>query len=193
VKTLRFHHILLALLILIVVILNMSIETVWTKRNLEFFPDMAASVPVDAQSERLESLMRGRSSNPVPGTRVAGADATPVVLPADALIATDSSTQAWVSASLPRGKEVFDIFCLPCHGAAGAGDGEVAKRGYPPPPSLLAENALRLGDNEMYRIIADGRGTMPQYRSQVTSADIWRSILYIRSMQAAAVPAAGGE
>ncbi|MCZ7555743.1 MAG: cytochrome c [Bacteroidia bacterium] len=191
-KTLRFHHILLALLIAIVVILTMSIETVWTKRNLEFLPGMVYSVPVEGQTERWVAEMRRRSPNPVPGTRVAREETTPGVLPAEALSSTDSSAQQRLSAALPRGREVYDIFCRPCHGAAGAGDGEVAKRGYPPPPSLLAENALRLSDSALYSIIADGRGNMPQYRSQITPADIRRSILHIRSMQQTAGQTTGG-
>ena len=36
--------------------------------------------------------------------------------------------------SIRRGGDSYRIFCVCCHGAAGAGDGQVAKRGFPPPP-----------------------------------------------------------
>lgn len=189
-KTIRFHHVLLFVILVIVVLLNASIENVWTKRNYEFFPDMASSVPVDAQTARWNAFMRPRGSNPAAGTQAAFQTAAPSVLPSAALAPADSAAMAWTTAAMPRGKEVYDIFCLPCHGGSGAGDGEIATRGYPPPPSLLAENALKLGDQEIFRIVSEGRGNMPSYRSQILSRDIWKSILYIRSMQSAAKPAA---
>ncbi len=189
-KTIRFHHILLFIILVIVVLLNASIENVWTQRNYEFFPDMAASVPVDAQTARWNAAMRLRGSNPVRGTVSASTAAEPALLPSALYASTDSAAMAWTAAAMPRGKEVFDIFCLPCHGGGGAGDGEITKRGYPPPPSLLAENALKLGDQEIFRIISEGRGNMPSYRSQILSPDIWKSILYIRSMQSAVKRAA---
>ena len=36
---------------------------------------------------------------------------------------------------LARGRERFDIYCAPCHSRLGDGDGRVARRGFPHPPS----------------------------------------------------------
>src|SRR6202008_5083929 len=35
---------------------------------------------------------------------------------------------------LERGRERFDIYCLPCHGRTGEGNGMIVQRGFPPPP-----------------------------------------------------------
>jgi hypothetical protein len=43
------------------------------------------------------------------------------------------------------GAVVYQIYCQPCPGGAGKGDGPVAMRGFPPPPSLLADHAYKRG------------------------------------------------
>jgi hypothetical protein len=42
-------------------------------------------------------------------------------------------------AVLDRGRERFNIFCTPCHGLAGDGDGMIVQRGFQPPPSYHIE------------------------------------------------------
>ena len=37
---------------------------------------------------------------------------------------------------MQRGRERYDIFCSPCHGLTGEGDGMVVQRGYRRPPSF---------------------------------------------------------
>lgn len=84
---------------------------------------------------------------------------------------------------LGRGAAVYKAFCQACHGAGGLGDGEVTRRGVPPPPSLLAENAMNLPDGRMFHIITYGQGNMASYASQVSREDRWKVILHIRSLQ----------
>jgi len=62
------------------------------------------------------------------------------------------------------------------------------RRGYPPPPSLLAENAMQLPDTTVYRITSEGRGNMPGYASQIRARDRRAVVLSIRNMQAHASP-----
>jgi mono/diheme cytochrome c family protein len=59
----------------------------------------------------------------------------------------------------------------------------VTKQGVPPPPSLLAERALRMADGQMYHIITFGQGNMAAYASQVEREDRWRVINYVRELQ----------
>ncbi len=87
------------------------------------------------------------------------------------------------AAGLERGAAVYRIYCQPCHGAAGKGDGPVAMRGFPPPPSLLAEHAVRLAEGQMFHIVTYGQKNMPSYAAQVSQEDRWRVIAYIRSLQ----------
>lgn len=93
------------------------------------------------------------------------------------LVAADSLND------IQRGGKVYSAVCLPCHGAGGAGDGIVAQRGFPPPPSLFAENAMKMKDGQMFHVITFGQKNMPSVAAQVTRTDRWRVIAYIRSLQ----------
>jgi mono/diheme cytochrome c family protein len=81
------------------------------------------------------------------------------------------------------GAMVYQIYCQPCHGGAGKGDGPVAMRGFPPPPSLLAEHALQLSDDQMFEIVSHGQKNMPSYAVQVPPQDRRAAMSYVRSLQ----------
>jgi len=81
------------------------------------------------------------------------------------------------------GALVYQIYCQPCHGGAGKGDGPVAMRGFPPPPSLLADHAFHLTDDQMFEIVTRGQKNMPSYAVQVPPQDRRAAISYIRSLQ----------
>jgi mono/diheme cytochrome c family protein len=89
-------------------------------------------------------------------------------------------------AALARGAFVFRTWCLPCHGAAGRGDGPVAMRGFPAPPPFNSEKSLALKDGRMFHILTFGQKDMPSYASQVAEDDRWKSVLYVRSLQRSA-------
>ncbi len=91
--------------------------------------------------------------------------------------------------ALARGQQVFATYCTPCHGATGAGDGMVAKRGFPPPPPLTAANAVGLADGQLFHIMALGQRNMPGHAAQITVSDRWCCVLFLRRMQADAAPA----
>jgi hypothetical protein len=61
---------------------------------------------------------------------------------------------------LARGQERYDIFCAPCHGFAGDGDGMVVQRGFPAPPSFHTEPQLDLTAQRVVDVITHGTGRM---------------------------------
>jgi cytochrome c len=89
--------------------------------------------------------------------------------------------------ALERGKRVYERDCLPCHGVAGRGDGPVSmlKRdgGYPGVANLLSAHAKEIKDGYIYNYIARGGAIMPSYGVQVTPADRWKVVAYVRQMQ----------
>ncbi|MBI3186219.1 MAG: cytochrome c [Myxococcales bacterium] len=93
--------------------------------------------------------------------------------------------------ALARGAEAYGVFCFPCHGKAGQGDGPVAGK-FPTPPSLSAERAKALPDGQLFHIISRGQGVMPPHASQVSPEDRWRIVHHLRELQKAAPAAAGG-
>ena len=89
-------------------------------------------------------------------------------------------------ALLQRGQQRFDINCSPCHGRLGDGDGIIAQRGFPHPPSYYSD-ALRSAPNQhFYDVITHGYGVMYSYADRVEPADRWAITAYIRALQASA-------
>jgi mono/diheme cytochrome c family protein len=82
-----------------------------------------------------------------------------------------------------RGAAVFTNFCQACHGPFGLGDGAVTQGGFPPPPSLLARRALRMPEGQMFHVLTYGQGRMPSVAPQLSRADRWSAILYVRQLQ----------
>ena len=87
------------------------------------------------------------------------------------------------AALLARGEERYGIFCTPCHGRAGNGEGMIVQRGFPHPPSFV-DGTLRTAKAEVfYDVITNGYGAMYSYADRVTPADRWAIIAYIRALQ----------
>ena len=86
-------------------------------------------------------------------------------------------------ADLDRGQERFEIFCTPCHGRTGEGNGMVVQRGYRQPPSYHIDRLRQAPAAYFFDVISNGFGVMPDYRSQVPVEDRWRIVAYVRALQ----------
>src|SRR5678809_1220846 len=84
---------------------------------------------------------------------------------------------------MARGQERFDIFCSPCHGRTGQGDGMVVRRGYRRPPSYHQDRLREAPVGHFFDVITNGFGAMPDYASQIAAADRWAIVAYIRALQ----------
>ncbi|MEO8666814.1 MAG: quinol:electron acceptor oxidoreductase subunit ActD [Ignavibacteria bacterium] len=83
---------------------------------------------------------------------------------------------------LERGQERFNIYCSPCHGYFGDGDGRL-KGQFPKPPSLHSTKVSNWPDGNIYHVITNGQNVMPSYAEQVSRDDRWSIIHYIRALQ----------
>jgi len=86
-------------------------------------------------------------------------------------------------ALLKRGRERFEIFCTPCHGYTGYGNGMIVQRGYPPPPSLHSQRLRDVRPRHIYNVITDGYGVMYSYADRVPARDRWAIAAYIEALQ----------
>lgn len=84
---------------------------------------------------------------------------------------------------LEHGREQFDIFCTPCHGLTGYGNGIVVQRGFPSPPSYHSERLRNAPLRHFYDVITNGYGVMYSYATRVAPADRWAIAAYIRALQ----------
>jgi mono/diheme cytochrome c family protein len=94
-------------------------------------------------------------------------------------------------ALLNRGQERFNIYCSPCHGRTGAGNGMVVQRGYRQPPSYHIDRLRQADAGYFFDVITNGFGVMPDYRAQVAPRDRWAIVAYIRALQLSQHAAAG--
>ena len=182
-------NVLLFIVLITLLSLNWVLGSDPETRNFEFLPNMVGSVPYDSYA-RNPNFADGKTLRPhVPGTVVRGL--MPLgytATPADALRAglELSSPARGDKKALGRGAVVFANYCETCHGPAGLGDGRVAQRGFPMPPSFLAPKAMQLRDGQIFHIITYGQGNMPSYASQIDRLDRWAVIEYVRTLQNAA-------
>lgn len=86
---------------------------------------------------------------------------------------------------LERGRSRYDIFCTPCHGGAGDGEGLITagNYGYTPAPTFHGERLRGEPDGYYYDVITYGVRTMPSYAHQIPPADRWAIVAYIRALQ----------
>jgi mono/diheme cytochrome c family protein len=85
--------------------------------------------------------------------------------------------------TLARGRERFDIYCSPCHGRLGDGDGMIVSRGFSRPTSFHNDRLLTAPVGHFFDAMTNGFGRMPSYALQVPVEDRWAIAAYIRALQ----------
>ena len=86
-------------------------------------------------------------------------------------------------AVLDRGRERYNIFCTPCHGWTGDGDGIIVQRGFRPPPSYHIDRLRQAPVGHFFGVITNGFGAMYPYGYRILPRDRWAIIAYIRALQ----------
>jgi mono/diheme cytochrome c family protein len=160
--------------------------------RVHIVPDMDNQPKFKAQARNVIFADRRAMRPPVHGAVARG-----TVLGEPAVIAGKIG-EDWVEttpiavdrALLERGRERYDIYCSPCHGLAGFGDGMVAKRAddlmegtWTPPSSLHTDLIRERPDGHLYNTIANGIRNMPAYGSQISVEDRWAIVAYVRALQ----------
>ena len=98
--------------------------------------------------------------------------------------------------TIERGEDRFTIYCTPCHGQVGQGNGMIHVRamtvgagatGWVQPTNLIdvaaAQNPTRQPHGQLFNTISNGIRTMPAYKSQISEEDRWAIVMYIRALQ----------
>lgn len=104
---------------------------------------------------------------------------------------------------LLRGQRQFNIYCAPCHGLGGQGDGTIYQRsvkiqaGWVQPNNLTDAERMTRSEGHLYNTITNGIRNMAGYGAQIPVADRWAIVAYVRAIQlsqdAPVTVAAGGE
>lgn len=92
---------------------------------------------------------------------------------------------------LERGQERFNVYCTPCHSRVGNGAGMIVQRGYRPAGDFHTDRLRNAPLGHFFSVMTNGYGAMPDYAAQVTPADRWAIVAYIRALQLSQKASAG--
>lgn len=188
----------LAVVLLAVLLTAATTRVDHSRPNIEVLPDMKYT-PAWTAYQRNPHFTNGQTLQmPVPGTIPRGQ--LPLHFAAskeEAIRAGEELTNPYATAdgealrqdSVQRGGDTYRVFCIACHGPGGTGDGPVAQRGFPPPPSLLTGNSLTMKDGQVFHVLTHGQGNMSGFRGQIPADQRWDLVNYLRSLQTRTVPA----
>lgn len=136
-------------------------------RESEFFTDGRAMRPFVAGTVARETLREPTPFN----TGRSGEDfVTEIPVPVTAEL-------------LERGQGEFQVFCSPCHGRTGMGDGMIVQRGFKRPTSYHVDRLRQMPIGYLFDVITNGYGAMLDYASQVPVEDRWAIVAYVRALQ----------
>ncbi|MGH7284368.1 MAG: c-type cytochrome [Polyangiaceae bacterium] len=84
---------------------------------------------------------------------------------------------------LSEGRASFDRFCAPCHGITGEGESVVASKMREAPPGSLVEGTnASLSPDAVYRVVRDGKRTMPSLAHELTRRERWATVAYLQAL-----------
>jgi mono/diheme cytochrome c family protein len=157
------------------------------RRNREVMPEMAYS-PASASQSINPVFANGITEQAAPAGTIArgekplrfGPTTQEAIRAGEELVNPHKHDD---SRAIARGLAIYSNYCGACHGGGGAGDGLVVKRGFPAPPSLLAQHAVDMKDGQIFHIVTFGQNKMPSHATQVSPEDRWNVVSYIRSIQ----------
>src|SRR5262244_1604735 len=131
--------------------------------------------------EPSDSFADGRSERPlIEGTVARGA------LADDALVVPKESNAFPLPVTeelLHRGQERYGIYCSPCHGLQGDGNGMIVTRGMKHPPSYHEARLRGVTNGYIFDVITNGFGAMLNYSAQIPLRDRWAIVAYVRALQ----------
>jgi cytochrome c553 len=184
------------------VVLTISIAGFRGRRSakppVEVFPDMDRQAKYKPELES-KFFADGRVDRPlppgaVPRGRTVAAD--PDYLRADDFLYRGKTANGEFARGFPpklilneqfmvRGREGYTIYCAPCHGALGDGQGITRGYGMVTTASYQDDRIRQMPEGEIYNTITNGKNTMISYADKLSPADRWAVIAYVRALQRA--------
>lgn len=84
---------------------------------------------------------------------------------------------------MARGQERYNVYCTPCHSRVGNGAGMIVQRGYRPAGNFHTARLQAAPLGHFFDVMTNGYGAMPDYSAQLTPADRWAVVAYIKALQ----------
>ena len=166
--------------------------TTSSQPRIHIIPDMDSQPKFKTQARNPMFADRRAMRPPVAGAVPRGANL------GEPAITSGRIGEDWVAAipldvdrgTLQRGRQRYEIYCSPCHGLAGFGDGMVAKRAdellegtWTPPTSFHTDLLRERPAGHLFNTISNGIRNMPAYGPQIPVEDRWAIVAYVRALQ----------
>ncbi|MDQ5978857.1 MAG: hypothetical protein QG602_1831 [Verrucomicrobiota bacterium] len=196
----RYAYYTLAFLVILTLSVMGYRGSLSTRPPVEIWPDMDHQAKYKPQAES-KFFADGRADRPIPaGTVPFGRDsqeAEAAYLRADdaryAGKGADGSFVRGFPAGLEvnenflrRGQDRYQIYCAPCHGALGDGNGITKAYGMVATPNYHEDRFRTMPEGEIYNTITNGKNTMLGYADKLSPDDRWAVVGYLRALQRAA-------
>ena len=169
-----------------------------TQPPVEVFPDMDRQAKYRPQAES-KFFADGRADRPlpagvVPRGRTIAAD--PEFLRSDGFLYRGKAATGEFARGFPpglaidqkfmeRGRERYTLYCAPCHGALGDGQGVTRAYGMVTTASYHDDRIRQMAEGEIFNTITNGKNTMAAYADKLSPADRWAVIAYVRALERA--------
>jgi hypothetical protein len=164
-------------------VLSLSLSALLLPACRRDMQDQPKYLPLEASS----FFVDGRSARPIPPNTIARGhlnDNDPFHTGADNGTFLYSIPMSITKAMLERGQQRYGIYCTPCHGELGDGDGMVARRGFKIPANFHNDRLRQAPPGYIFQVISNGYGAMPDYSNQIPHVeDRWAIVAYIRALQ----------
>lgn len=85
-------------------------------------------------------------------------------------------------ASVQKGGELFAIYCTPCHGAQGRGNGPVSTKFVPPADLTNADLQKGRTDGYWQSYMSVGGAVMPSYGEALSAEERWHVVNFLRTL-----------
>lgn len=159
------------------------------KPPIEIFSDMDRQPKIRPQTPSAYFADGKSSRNPVAGTVSRGSHFlenpinTGMVTGTTNFVAT--SPLRITDQMMARGQQRYQIYCAPCHGGLGDGNGITKSFGMAVVANLHDLRIVQMADGELFHVITNGRNLMGSYASQIEIEDRWAIVAYVRALQLA--------
>lgn len=163
---------------------------------IELFPDMDRQAKYKPQAGS-KFFADGRADRPIPPGAVPrgrGVEADPAFLRADDILYAGKAADGSFARGFPvevtadfikHGRNRYMIYCAPCHGALGDGNGITRSYGMVATPSYHDDRLRTMAEGEIFNTITYGKNTMFPYADKLSPDERWAVIAYVRALQRA--------
>jgi mono/diheme cytochrome c family protein len=194
----RYVYLVTAFLVVLVISIAGFRGRLSTRPPVEVFPDMDRQAKYKPQAES-KFFADGRADRPLPAGVVARGRTVvtdPGFLRSDDFLYRGKTPAGEFAREFPsqlalneqfmaRGRDRYTIYCAPCHGALGDGQGITKPYGMVTTASYHDDRIRQMAEGEIFNTITNGKNTMFAYADKLSPEDRWAVIAYVRALQRA--------